>query len=108
WLMHRTYDMGAMPTRNRKVRIVLDWTTALFFRRELVALGSLQSPRASFVAAATGNQNKQPSPSAAAELGSGPVSRAGPAPTRRRRSQPAPGRAGRAWPAPFRRPSRTA
>ena len=67
WFMHRTYHMWAMPTLNRKVRIVLDWTTALFFRRELVALGSLQSPRASFVAAATGNQNKQPSPSAAAE-----------------------------------------
>lgn len=67
WFMHRTYHMWAMPTLNRKVRIVLDWTTALFFRRELVALGSLQSPRASFVAAATGNQKKQPSPSAAAE-----------------------------------------
>lgn len=67
WFMHRTYHMWAMPTLNRKVRIVLDWTTALFFRRELVALGSLQSPRASFVAAATGNQNEQPSPSAAAE-----------------------------------------
>ncbi len=67
WFMHRTYHMWAMPTLNRKVRIVLDWTTALFFRRELVALGSLQSPRASFVAAATGNQKKQPSPSAAKE-----------------------------------------
>lgn len=67
WFMHRSYHMWAMPTFNRKVRIVLDWTTALFFRRELVALGSLQSPRASFVAAATGDQRKQPSPSAAKE-----------------------------------------
>ncbi len=67
WFMHRTYHMWAMPTFNRKVRIVLDWTTALFFRRELVALGSLQSPRASFVAAATNDPKKQPSPSAAKE-----------------------------------------
>ena len=26
WFMHRTYHMWAMPTFNRKVRIVLDWT----------------------------------------------------------------------------------
>ena len=61
--MHRTYHWWAMPTLNRKVRIVLDWTTALFFRRELVALGSLQSPRDSFVAAATGKPAKEPAPS---------------------------------------------
>lgn len=52
WFMHRTYHMWAMPTLNRKIRIVLDWTTALIFRRELVALGSLQSPRQEFVSAA--------------------------------------------------------
>ncbi|ACQ79290.1 NADH dehydrogenase [Beutenbergia cavernae DSM 12333] len=51
WFFHRTYHMWAMPTFNRKVRIVLDWTTALLFHRELVALGSLQSPRAEFIAA---------------------------------------------------------
>ncbi len=54
WFMHRTYHMWAMPTLNRKVRIILDWTTALLFRRELVALGSFSSPRAEFTAAATG------------------------------------------------------
>ena len=63
WFMHRTYHMWAMPSLNRKVRIVLDWTTALFFRRELVALGSLQSPRASFEAAALVEPSKEPSPS---------------------------------------------
>ncbi|MFV0254255.1 MAG: NAD(P)/FAD-dependent oxidoreductase [Beutenbergiaceae bacterium] len=52
WFMHRTYHMWAMPTLNRKVRIVLDWTTALLFRREMVALGSFSSPRAEFQAAA--------------------------------------------------------
>ena len=54
WFMHRTYHVAQMPTLNRKVRVVLDWTLSLFFRRELVALGSLHDPRATFVEAATG------------------------------------------------------
>lgn len=53
WFMHRTYHLWAMPTLNRKVRIVLDWTTALLFRREPVALGGVSHPRAEFVAAAS-------------------------------------------------------
>lgn len=52
WFMHRTYHMWAMPSFNRKARILLDWTTALIFNREMVALGSLQSPREAFTAAA--------------------------------------------------------
>lgn len=48
WFMHRTYHMAQMPTFNRKVRIVLDWTLALFFHRELVALGRMHDPRADF------------------------------------------------------------
>jgi len=48
WFMHRTYHVSRMPTFNRKVRVVLDWTLALFFRREVVALGSLQHPRDEF------------------------------------------------------------
>ncbi len=49
WFMHRTYHVSRMPTLNRKIRIVLDWTLALFFRREVVSLGSLQRPREDFV-----------------------------------------------------------
>jgi NADH dehydrogenase len=41
-----------MPTFNRKVRVVTDWTTALFFRREVVSLGQLQTPRTEFEEAA--------------------------------------------------------
>lgn len=48
WFMHRTYHMAQMPTFNRKVRIVIDWTLALLFHRELVALGRLHDPRADF------------------------------------------------------------
>ena len=46
--MHRTYHLSRVPTFNRKVRVVLDWTLALFFRREVVSLGSLQHPRDEF------------------------------------------------------------
>jgi NADH dehydrogenase len=52
WFMHRTYHMWAMPTLSRKFRIVTDWTAALFFRREMVALGTFEDPRESFVQAA--------------------------------------------------------
>jgi NADH dehydrogenase len=48
WFMHRTYHMSRMPTFNKKVRVVLDWTLALFFKRDVVSIGSLQNPRADF------------------------------------------------------------
>jgi NADH dehydrogenase len=48
WFMHRTYHVSRVPTFNRKVRVVLDWTLSLFFPREVVSLGSLQHPRDEF------------------------------------------------------------
>jgi NADH dehydrogenase len=52
WWMHRTYHVSRMPTFNRKVRVVADWTGALMFRREVVSLGQLQRPRSEFEQAA--------------------------------------------------------
>ena len=52
WWMHRTYHVSRMPTLNRKVRVVADWTAALLFRREVVSLGQLQQPRSEFEQAA--------------------------------------------------------
>ncbi|MGZ4593623.1 MAG: NAD(P)/FAD-dependent oxidoreductase [Actinomycetes bacterium] len=48
WFMHRTYHVSRVPTLNRKIRVILDWTLALFFRRDIVSLGSLQRPRDEF------------------------------------------------------------
>jgi NADH:ubiquinone reductase (H+-translocating) len=48
WFMHRTYHVSRMPTWNRRFRIVIDWTTAMFFGREVVALGQIHDPRAEF------------------------------------------------------------
>ena len=52
WFTHRTYHMTRMPTLNRKVRIVADWTLALFFEREIVSFGSFANPRQEFEQAA--------------------------------------------------------
>jgi NADH dehydrogenase len=48
WFMHRTYHVSRMPTLNRKIRVIADWTGALCFRREVVALGQIQQPRSEF------------------------------------------------------------
>src|SRR5690625_1809571 len=48
WFMHRSYHMWAMPTMNRKVHVILDWTMALLFKRQTVALGALTTPREEF------------------------------------------------------------
>jgi NADH dehydrogenase len=48
WFMHRTYHLSRIPTLNRKVRVLVDWTLQLVLRREVVALGSLHEPREAF------------------------------------------------------------
>ncbi len=52
WFLHRTYHVSRVPTLNRKARVVLDWTLALFFRREVTSLGALQHPTDEFRRAA--------------------------------------------------------
>jgi NADH dehydrogenase len=48
WFLHRTYHMTRIPSLNRKVRVVVDWTLALFLKREVVSLGQLHQPREPF------------------------------------------------------------
>jgi NADH dehydrogenase len=48
WFMHRTYHMSRIPSVNRKVRVLADWSLAFLLRRETVALGQLHSPREEF------------------------------------------------------------
>jgi NADH dehydrogenase len=52
WFMHRTYHMSRVPTFNRKVRVLADWTLAFLFRRDVISLGQLQHPREEFQEAA--------------------------------------------------------
>ncbi|MGI8665608.1 MAG: NAD(P)/FAD-dependent oxidoreductase [Jatrophihabitans sp.] len=48
WFIHRTYHLSRVPTFNRKVRVLADWTAALFFPREVVSMGQLQMPKYDF------------------------------------------------------------
>ncbi len=48
WFMHRSYHVSRIPSLNRKIRVIIDWTLALFLKREVVALGELHEPRESF------------------------------------------------------------
>ena len=48
WFAHRTYHVGRVPSFNRKVRVLVDWTLALFLRREVVSLGGVHRPREEF------------------------------------------------------------
>ena len=50
WVMHRSYHLSRVPTFNRKVRVLVDWTSALLFRREVVSLGTFADPRHEFQA----------------------------------------------------------
>jgi NADH dehydrogenase len=48
WVAHRGYHVMAMPTGNRKIRILIGWVGQFLMGRELVSLGSLHDPRQEF------------------------------------------------------------
>lgn len=50
WLMHRGYHVLAVPTWERKVRVLAVWGTGLLFGRDIVSLASVQHPRDAFLA----------------------------------------------------------
>ncbi|MFD8725960.1 NAD(P)/FAD-dependent oxidoreductase [Streptomyces sp. NPDC059629] len=49
WLMHRGYHVLAVPSWERKVRVLAVWLTAALWGRDLVSLASVQHPREAFV-----------------------------------------------------------
>jgi NADH dehydrogenase len=44
WFVCRTYHLYQLPLLTRKLRVVTDWTVALFFRRDIAELGMLGHP----------------------------------------------------------------
>jgi len=44
WWITRTYHLYQLPLFSRKLRVVTDWTVALFFRRDIAQLGTLGHP----------------------------------------------------------------
>ncbi len=45
WWITRTYHLYQLPLLTRKLRVLTDWTVALFFRRDIVELRTLGHPR---------------------------------------------------------------
>ncbi len=52
WLMHRGYHVLAVPSWERKVRVLAVWATGFLFGRDIVSLAATQHPREAFVEAA--------------------------------------------------------
>jgi NADH dehydrogenase len=44
WWITRTYHLYQLPLVSRKLRVVADWTTSLFFRRDIAELSMLGHP----------------------------------------------------------------
>jgi NADH dehydrogenase len=45
WFVTRTYHLYQLPLVSRKLRVVMDWTVALLFRRDIAELGMLGHAR---------------------------------------------------------------
>ena len=45
WFVARTYHLYQLPLLSRKLRVVVDWTVALFFQRDIVELSMLGQQR---------------------------------------------------------------
>ncbi|WP_285757695.1 NAD(P)/FAD-dependent oxidoreductase [Nocardiopsis ansamitocini] len=51
WLAHRSYHLLAVPTFNRKFRVLSDWTLGFFLRRDFASLPEMGDPRQAFTEA---------------------------------------------------------
>ena len=47
WFVTRSYHLLQLPLFSRKLRVVVDWTTSLFFRRDIAELSGLGDPTGS-------------------------------------------------------------
>lgn len=57
-LMHRGYHVLAVPSRERKIRLLTTRLLAVVFGRDIVSLWSVQHPHAAFIAA--GDRRAEP------------------------------------------------
>jgi NADH dehydrogenase len=72
WIMHRTYHVSRIPSWNRRLRVVVDWTLALVLKREVVSMGELHEPREPFTEATPETRSAAPSATPSASAGSEP------------------------------------
>src|SRR5690606_12976977 len=52
WLAHRSYHLLAVPTFNRKMRVLADWTLGFFLRRDFATIPEMSQPRQALTEAA--------------------------------------------------------
>jgi NADH dehydrogenase len=48
WMLHRVYHLGRVPTLDRKIRVLGDWTLTALLRREVVGLEQVEHPRSAW------------------------------------------------------------
>jgi len=48
WCAHRVYHGLAMPTWERKLRVILGWVASLFLKRDIVSISATKDPRLAF------------------------------------------------------------
>ncbi|MFK4267578.1 NAD(P)/FAD-dependent oxidoreductase [Streptomyces milbemycinicus] len=60
WLMHRGYHVLAVPTWERKIRVLAVWLTAALYGRDIVSLASVQRPREAFVSRGNPRNSDEP------------------------------------------------
>ena len=44
WFVTRSYHVFQLPLVTRKIRVLVDWTTSLFFKRDIAELSGLGHP----------------------------------------------------------------
>lgn len=49
WLIHRAYHLYAVPTAERKVRVLAGWLASAVFGRDIVSVEDARHPRAAFM-----------------------------------------------------------
>ena len=49
WLIHRLYHLYALPTWERKIRVLAGWLVSALFGRDIVSVEDAKHPRAAFV-----------------------------------------------------------
>jgi NADH dehydrogenase len=57
-LIHRAYHLYAVPTWDRKVRVLTGWCVSALFGRDIVSIEDEQHPRAAFVRAGIPERHK--------------------------------------------------
>lgn len=62
WLMHRGYHVLAVPSWERKIRVLAVWLTAAVSGRDIVSLAAAQDPRREFVTGGQLTEHSVPPP----------------------------------------------